>query len=64
MARLQPYFPKSDGRQRVDDRRVLSGIIFVNRNGPGGAMRQRNMALPRRFITAGNVGVTRASFSR
>ena len=33
MARLQPYFPKSHGRQRVDDRRVLSGIIFVNRNG-------------------------------
>lgn len=33
MARLQPYFPKSHGRDRVDDRRVLSGIIFVNRNG-------------------------------
>lgn len=26
MARLQPYFPKSRGRERVDDRRVLSGI--------------------------------------
>ena len=33
MARLQPYFPKSHGRQRVDDRRVLSGIVFVKRNG-------------------------------
>jgi len=33
MARLQPYFPKSYGRERVDDRRVLSGIILVNRNG-------------------------------
>src|SRR3546814_11218812 len=33
MACLQPYFPKSHGRARVDDRRVLSGIIFVNRNG-------------------------------
>ena len=33
MARLSPYFPKSQGRPRVDDRRVLSGIIFVNRNG-------------------------------
>ena len=33
MARLQPHFPKSHGRQRVDGRRVLSGIIFVNRNG-------------------------------
>lgn len=33
MGRLSPYFPKSHGRPRVDDRRVLSGIIFVNRNG-------------------------------
>jgi transposase len=33
MARLSPYFPKSHGKPRVDDRRVLSGIIFVNRNG-------------------------------
>ncbi len=33
MARLEPFVPKSHGRPRVDDRRVLSGIIFVNRNG-------------------------------
>ncbi len=33
MARLQRFFPKSHGRPRVDDRWVLSGIIFVNRNG-------------------------------
>ena len=33
MAGLAPFFPKSRGRRRVDDRRVLSGIIFVNRNG-------------------------------
>ena len=33
MVRLEPFFPKSHGRPRVDDRRVLSGIIFVNRNG-------------------------------
>jgi len=33
MARLQPFFPRSHGRLRGDDRRVLSGIIFVNRNG-------------------------------
>jgi hypothetical protein len=29
MGRLRPYFPKSRGRARVDDRRVLNGIIFV-----------------------------------
>ncbi|WP_145974996.1 IS5 family transposase [Ruegeria atlantica] len=33
MARLRPCFPKSHGVPRVDDRRVLSGIIFINRNG-------------------------------
>ncbi len=33
MDRLEPYFPRSHGKPRVDDRRVLSGIIFVNRNG-------------------------------
>ena len=32
MARLAPFFPTSHGKPRVDDRRVLSGIIFINRN--------------------------------
>lgn len=31
--RLRPFFPKTHGRTRVDDRRVLSGIVFVKRNG-------------------------------
>jgi len=33
MARVKPFFPRSDGKPRVDDRRVSSGIIFINRNG-------------------------------
>ena len=33
MKRISPYFPPSHGVPRVDDRRVLSGIIFVIRNG-------------------------------
>ena len=33
MARLQLYSPKSHGKPRVDGRRVLSGIIFIDRNG-------------------------------
>ena len=33
MKRISPYFPLSHGIPRVDDRRVLSGIIFVIRNG-------------------------------
>jgi transposase len=33
MDRLKPFFPKSHGKPRVDDRRVLSGIVFISRNG-------------------------------
>jgi transposase len=33
MRRIEPYFPLSHGVPRVDDRLVLSGIIFVLRNG-------------------------------
>jgi transposase len=33
MDRPRPFFAKSHGRPRVDDRRVLSGMIFINRNG-------------------------------
>ena len=31
--RIEPFFPLSHGVPRVDDRRVISGIIFVIRNG-------------------------------
>ena len=30
MARLRPFFPERPGKPRVDDRWVLSGIVFVN----------------------------------
>ena len=33
MARISPYFPLSHGIPRVDDRRVVSGIVYVIRNG-------------------------------
>ena len=33
MRRIAPYFPLSHGIPRVDDRRVISGIIFVIKNG-------------------------------
>ena len=33
MSRIKPYFPLSHGVARVDDRGVLSGIIYVIRNG-------------------------------
>jgi transposase len=31
--RLTPVLPKSQGKLRVEDLRVLSGIIFINRSG-------------------------------
>ena len=31
--RMRPFFPKSRGKPRIDDRRVLSGIIYIQRNG-------------------------------
>lgn len=33
LERIKPYFPLSHGVARIDDRRVLSGIIYVIRNG-------------------------------
>lgn len=33
MERISPHFPRSHGIPRVDDRKTLSGIIFVIRNG-------------------------------
>jgi len=31
--RIRPYFPRSHGKPRVDDRRVIGGIVHVIRNG-------------------------------
>nr|WP_194300416.1 IS5 family transposase [Acetobacter farinalis] len=33
MKRIEPFFPLTHGVPRVDDRRVLSGIVYVIRNG-------------------------------
>ena len=33
LERIEPYFPLSHGVPRVDDRRVVSGIVHVIRNG-------------------------------
>jgi len=58
MERLRPFFPKSHGKPRVDDRRVLSGIVFVNRNGCAGEMRPAPMVLSRRCTTGGSAGAS------
>ena len=33
MSRLKPYFPLAYGVPRVDDRRAVSGIVYLIRNG-------------------------------
>ena len=33
LSRIKPYFPLSHGKPRVDDRRVISGITYVIKNG-------------------------------
>jgi transposase len=33
MARIAPHFPLSHGVPRVDDRRVLSGVVYVIKHG-------------------------------
>jgi transposase len=43
MRRIRPHFPRSRSIPRVDDRRVLSGIIFVLKGG----LRWRDLALAR-----------------
>ena len=56
MERLKPFFPSSHGVSRVDDRRVLSGIICFIAMGCGGGMRQRAVAPTRLFTIIGSVG--------
>jgi len=54
MRRLEPFFPLSHGVPRVDDRRIVSGIVFVIRNavrlcsGMRTESRQNRAFMPRR----------------
>jgi transposase len=56
MERLRPFFPKSHGKPRVDDRRVLSGIVFVNRNGLRWRDAPSEYGPTRRCTIGGSVG--------
>lgn len=33
MSKIEPFFPRSHGVPRVDDRRVISGIVYVIKHG-------------------------------
>ena len=49
MSQIASFFPKPHGVAREDDRRVVSGIIYVLSMGCNGRPRQRGMVLTRRF---------------
>ena len=59
--RLKPYFPRSHGVPRVDDRRVLSGIIHVLKRGlqwrDAPAEYGPHKTLYNRFVRWSNLGV-------
>ena len=67
MRRIRPHFPRSHGIPRVDDRRVLSGIIFVIQGGlrwrdapPGYGPHK---TLYNRFVRWSRMGVFSRSFA-
>jgi len=59
--RLWPHFPKVRGKPRVDDGRVLSGIIHVQRNGlrwqDAPAIYGPHKSLNNRFVRWSRLGV-------
>ena len=61
MARISPYFPLAHGVPRVDDRRVVSGIIDVIRHGLQGKGAPPGYGPPKtlynRFIRWSRMGV-------
>ncbi len=65
--RIEPYFPLSHGIPRVDDRRVLSGIVFLIRNGLRWRDASSDYGLPKtsynRFIRWRQLGVFNKVFA-
>ena len=64
---IRPYFPRSHGRPRVDDRRVISGIIHVIRNGlrwrDAPAVYGPHKTLYNRFVRWSRMGIFDRIFS-
>jgi hypothetical protein len=64
-AKIKRYFPRPHGVERVDDQRVISGIIYViKKTACGGAMRPKATAPIRRYITASCGGVAWVCLTR
>ncbi|WLS03613.1 IS5 family transposase [Shinella oryzae] len=57
MARISPFFPLSHGVPRVDDRRVVSGIVYVIKHGLQWKDYGPHKTLYNRFIRWSRLGV-------
>ncbi len=55
MARISPHFPLSHGVPRVDDRRVVSGIVYVIRNGQRSRVGQVTASGEENFVLAKSI---------
>lgn len=66
-ARMRPYFPLAHGAPRVDDHRVISGIVFVIKNGlrwrDAPAQYGPHKTLYNRFVRWSRLGVFDRIFS-
>src|SRR3979490_1175138 len=67
LKRIEPFFPRTRGIPRVDDRRVISGIIHVIRNGlrwrDAPAVYGPSKTLYNRFIRWSKAGVLNRIFA-
>lgn len=67
MRRIESYFPLSHGVARVDDRRVINGIVFSIRNGLRwrDALREYgpNKTIYNRFVRWSRLGVSNKIFA-
>jgi hypothetical protein len=60
-SKIEPHLPTDTrGKARVDDRRVISGIVHVLKSGGDGSTRRPNTGRRRRFTTAMSVGRQKA----
>jgi transposase len=64
MRRIEGFFPLSHGIARVDDRRVVSAIVFVIKNGLRWRDAPRNTARTRRSTTGSSAGAGWACSTR
>ena len=61
LKRIEPFFPRTRGIPRVDDRRVVSGIIYVIRDGlrwrDAPAVYGPHKTLYNRFVRRSRMGI-------